>query len=203
MKPDHSQKLSNDEKSTSTLKLFGDVRMRAEQDWDSRNFDGTYREDRFRLRHRLRFGFNYTWNEYISFGARIRSGVEESLQSPHNNFGHREFSAFPVNLDKVYIAGKYDKYWWWVGKNSFPFWKQNELFWDDDVNPEGLAAGASFKSGNLTFKPKAGYFITNTGNGNFDPADPTNGQIDGHMINGQLELGLKMDNLDFTFASGY
>ncbi|MDH3604321.1 MAG: substrate-binding domain-containing protein, partial [Candidatus Tectomicrobia bacterium] len=32
----------------------------------------------------------------------------------------------------------------WAGRNSLPFWKQNELFWDDDVTPAG--AGFNYKN---------------------------------------------------------
>ncbi len=185
------------------LKLYGDIRLRAEQDWNSRNFNGSFRDDRFRIRYRLRFGLTYNWTKNISMGARLRSGVAESLQSPHNNFGHREFTGIPINLDKVFLSGKHDKFWWWAGKNSFPFWKQNELFWDDDVTPEGIAIGGSFKTNNVNIKPKAAYFITNTGSGNFDPKDPTNGMIDGHMLGGQLELGFKVKKNAVTLASSY
>ena len=91
------------------LKLFGDIRLRAEQDWDSRRFNGEFRDDRFRLRYRLRIGFSYKMSKHLSFGARLRSGVAESLQSPHNNLGHREFTGFPINIDKVYLDGKYGR----------------------------------------------------------------------------------------------
>ena len=191
------------EEEKNQFKLYGDIRLRAEQDWNSRRFNGTFREDRFRLRYRLRFGFTYNWNKGISFGARIRSGVAESLQSPHNNFGHREFTGVPINLDKIFLTGKHDQFWWWAGKNSFPFWQQNELFWDEDVNPEGVAIGGSFESNGVQLKPKAAYFITNTGNGNFNPQDPTNGRIDGQMLGGQLELGFKVKDNNVTLASSY
>ncbi len=206
---DHGVKVFQEEKTNQEedkkpdFNLYGDIRLRAEQDWDSRNFNGSLRDDRFRLRYRLRLGLTYNWTENITMGARIRSGVAESLQSPHNNFGHREFTGVPINLDKVFLSGKYDKYWWWAGKNSFPFWTQNELFWDDDVTPEGIAIGGSFEENNVTIKPKAAYFITNTGSGNFDPQDPTNGMIDGHMLGGQLELGFKIKEHKVTLASSY
>lgn len=187
----------------SPFHLFGDIRLRAEQDWDSRTFDGSFREDRFRLRMRMRIGFNYDWSEQISFGARIRSGVNESLQSPHNNFGHREFTGFPISIDKVFLTGKHEKFWWWAGKNDFPFWKQNELFWDDDVTPEGVAVGGTFKANGVDIRPKLAYFITSTGSGDFDARDPTNGMIDGHMIGSQMELGFSINEHRFTLASSY
>jgi len=185
------------------LTLSGDVRFRAEQDWDSRMFDGSFREDRFRLRHRLRIGLTYKLNSGLSMGASIRSGVDESIQSPHNNLGHKELTGYPVNIYKVYLKGEHNGFWCWAGKNSFPFWKQNELFWDDDVMPEGIALGTSLNTNTITFKPKAAFFITNTGSGDFDPRDPTNGEIDGHMLTAQMELAYKVKKNKITIASGY
>ena len=185
-----------------TLLFSGDIRTRLEQDWNSRRFDGSFRDDRFRLRYRLRVGFNYYWNNHIQFGARIRSGVDESMQSPHNNFGHREFTGLPINIDKVYISGTYKDIWWWAGKNKFPFWKQNELFWDDDVNPEGISLGGDFNKKGINIRPRLAYFITNTGSGDFDQRDPTNGEIDGYMIGGQLELGFSIKKHTITLANG-
>jgi len=41
----------------------------------------------------------------------------------------------------------------WGGRNSLPFWKQNELFWDDDVRTAGVGVGSRVgsASSNLTF----------------------------------------------------
>lgn len=193
----------SEQEKNDKLTLHGDVRFRAEQDWNSRMFNGSFREDRFRLRHRLRIGLKYKMNDLFSMGASIRSGVDESIQSPHNNLGHKELTGYPVNIYKVYLRGDHDKFWWWAGKNSFPFWKQNELFWDDDVMPEGIALGTNFTTSGIIVKPKAAYFITNTGNGNFDPRDPTNGQIDGHMLAAQVELAFKLKKQKVKLASGY
>ncbi len=41
------------------LTFTGDFRFRIEQDWNSKKSDGTYRENRSRLRYRFRFGANY------------------------------------------------------------------------------------------------------------------------------------------------
>ena len=203
-KVEKGEQTKKEEEEKKVLELYGDVRFRGEQDWNSRTFIGILRNDRFRLRVRMRVGFTFNWSKQISIGARIRSGVNESLQSPHNNLGHREFTGFPLNIDKVFLAGKHDHFWWWAGKNSFPFWKQNELFREDDVTHEGVAIGGKFNANkNVEIKPTAAYFITNTGLGNFDPRDPTNGMIDGHMLSGQLELGIKLNNHKITVASGY
>ena len=193
---DEEANISND------LSIHGDMRFRVEQDWDSRFFNGDYREDRFRLRHRFRVGLKYQLNKEFSMGASIRSGVDESIQSPHNNLGHKELTGYPVNIYRVYLKGEHNQFWWWAGKNDFPFWKQNELFWDDDVMPEGVSAGITIQEKGFTLKPRAAYFITNTGQGDFDPRDPTNGAIDGHMLAAQLELGYKTDKFKTTGAVG-
>ncbi|MEM9822573.1 MAG: hypothetical protein AAF985_15940, partial [Bacteroidota bacterium] len=79
----------------------------------------------------------------------------------------------------------------------------NELFWDDDVTPEGVAIGGLWVANGISIQPRAAYFITNTGNGDFDPKDPTNGMIDGYMLGGQLELGFHIKQSKITLASSY
>lgn len=126
------------------LSLYGDLRLRLESDWDSRQADGTEREDRRRVRMRARLGLEYAPNEHVLVGARLRSGSDASQQSPHitildfdgNDTGDAEF-----NLDRWFLEARRSGFWGWAGRNSAPFWKQNELFWDDDATPLGLAAG--------------------------------------------------------------
>ena len=61
--------------STKTkLSFKGDFRFRVEQDWDSRKSDGSYRNDRTRLRYRARFGVTYNYSNWVSFGMRLRTG---------------------------------------------------------------------------------------------------------------------------------
>jgi hypothetical protein len=144
----------------SKLKIYGDVRLRGERDWSSTQSDGTERSDRARGRVRARLGFTYTYDEHLTFGARLRTGNSQDQQSPHQTLGD-EFDTKGVNFDRVYLHGTWDWGWAWGGKNSFPFWAQNELFWDEDVTPEGLAAGTSYDVGNsaIRLKPAAGYFL--------------------------------------------
>lgn len=126
------------------LEVSGDFRLRLEQDWDSRRSDGSERDDRLRSRIRFRLGATYRPSEALTFGLRLRSGSDESQQSPHitvvdfddNDTGNAHF-----NLDKWYLKGQKGGFWGWAGRNSLPIWKPNELFWDDDVTPAGLAFG--------------------------------------------------------------
>lgn len=176
-------------------KFYSDFRFRVEEDWNSRKTDGTHRDDRGRLRIRFRVGFDYNWNEHISFGGRIRVGDKLEQQSPHQTLGD-EFEPKTINLDKAYLKGNYAKGWFWLGKNDFPFWKQNELWWDDDVLPEGVAMGSKFITGDkISIKPTIGYFIVNSlGKGlERDPA----------LIAGQIAVEIELNKIGITLASGY
>ena len=85
--------------------------------------------------------------------------------------GFKEFSTLPIAFEKIYAAFAYKWFSSWIGKNTFPFEKQNELFWSDNVFPEGIAL-----SGKFTFKNKylqslqinTGHFILATNGTSFD-----------------------------------
>lgn len=130
--------------SRPTWNLFGDFRVRLESDYDSRQASGTRRDDRSRLRVRLRAGVEYTPDDRLTFGFRLRSGSRFSHQSPHvtvADFDGNATGDADLDPDRWYGRIQGEKAWAWIGRNSLPFWKQNELFWDDDVTPAGLAAG--------------------------------------------------------------
>ncbi len=129
------------------LEFEGDFRFRVEQDWNVRNPDGSYKEDRSRLRYRARAGVTYYHNDLSSFGLRLRTGDPDKQQDPQLTLGDG-FSGLPFSLEKAYAA--FNKNWFsiWFGKNTFPFEKQNELFWSDNVFPEGIAINTSFTKDN-------------------------------------------------------
>lgn len=187
-----------DVKEPAKLKHYGDLRLRAESDWDSLQFDGTERPDRDRLRVRFRLGFNYTYDEHISFGGRLRTGNPQDQQSPHQTLGD-EFESKAINIDKAFIQGVWKRGWVWAGKNSFPFWTHNELFWDEDVNPEGLAAGLSFSLGErpVRLRPTVGYFVLE-GSGSTDRFGDKS-----HLAAAQLALDTSLRIADLTAAAGF
>lgn len=180
------------------LKFYGDARLRAESDWDSLQADGTERADRDRLRVRARIGFNYAYDAHITIGARLRTGSAQDQQSPHQTLGD-EFETKGLNLDKAFIHGTWDRGWVWAGKNAFPFWTQNELFWDEDVTPEGVAAGLVFKLGEsrLRLKPTAGYFIMEGSGSSNRFSDKS------HLAAAQLALEASLESVDLAGAAGY
>lgn len=62
---------------------YGDFRFRLERDWNSQDAAGKPRDDRDRARIRARLGVNFQPNENFLFGFRLRTGSEDSHQSPH------------------------------------------------------------------------------------------------------------------------
>lgn len=130
----------------AALSLSADFRLRLEQDWDSRRADGSEREDRLRVRARARLGLRWQATEHLSFSARLRSGSDDSHQSPHItivDFDGGDTGAADFNFDRWYLEARRGELWGWAGRNSFPFWRPAEFLWDDDVTPAGLAGGWS------------------------------------------------------------
>ena len=156
------------QKDTITPKLSfeADFRFRIEQDWNSRQSDGAFRADRTRLRYRVRAGLTYKHNHWATVGMRIRTGDPRKQQDPQLTLGQGwgEFSTLPIGLEKAYFQAKGKSSTLWFGKNQFPFAKQNELFWSDNVYPEGVFAQKSFFLDGQAFsnlKINLGHFIIN------------------------------------------
>lgn len=116
-----------------------DFRFRVEQDWRSQKSDGSFREDRTRFRYRWRAGVTYA-DSWYSMGFRLRTGNPKKQQDPQLTLGEgfKEFGTLPIGLEKTYFQGRKNNVTFWLGKNTFPFEKNNELFWSDNVYPEGV-----------------------------------------------------------------
>lgn len=151
------------------LNFTGDFRFRVEHDWDSRKPDGTYRDDRSRLRYRLRFGFTYQATKHYSFGARIRTGRLDDQQGPHTTLGS-EFSTLQLGFEKLYFQAQKGIIKGWAGKNTFPFYKTNELFWNDNVFPDGIAVMCNIPVSSVADKLQlnAGHFVVSSNGKGFD-----------------------------------
>ena len=131
---------AQEEPKQKKLKFSADAKFRFEQDWDSRKSDGTFREDRFRVRFRVRAGLNYSPNDWATFGIRFRTGYAEKQQDPNLTIGdgYHEFESVPIGMDKLYFRVRHKSIDGWLGRNTFPFEKQNELFWSDHVAIDGV-----------------------------------------------------------------
>jgi len=180
--------------SNTNLTFYGDLRLRFEADWDSQNAAGVERDDRNRGRLRARAGFNYKVSDAWSFGSRIRTGSSRSQQSPHLTFaandGLRDDLDFVV--DRYFVQFKQDAFTGWAGRNTSPFWQQNELFWDEDVTPTGLAGTYDAKLGAGTLSTIVGGFYLP--DGGYD--------LNGQMLAGQLKYSLPVKTSQVTVAAG-
>jgi hypothetical protein len=177
--------------AAGNLSLYGDFRGRLEADWDSKRSDGTDRDDRTRLRIRLRAGLEYKPIDRISFGFRVRSGSDDSQQSPHItivDFDDNDTGDADFNFDKWYFEYKFGKSAVWFGRNSLPFWKPDDLMLDDDVTPAGLAY--SYAGDQVSFH--TGYFSNPVGMKNFT----------GNTGVAQVVLNTAMGDTKFVFAGG-
>lgn len=124
----------------STLELEMDYRFRVEYDWDSKKSDGTFRNNRSRLRYRFRIGTTYS-DDCYSVGVRIRTGDPNKQQDPQLTLGKgfKDFGTLPIGFEKIFFQANWNNFRIWAGKNTYSFVKNNELFWSDNVFPEGIS----------------------------------------------------------------
>ena len=184
---------AQDEK-TNDLKFYGDFRFRIEHDWNSLKSDGTFREDRSRLRYRGRFGLRYQGIDQVAVGARVRTGDPKKQQDPQLTLGDNfaEFNTLPIGLELFYASYQARSFEAWVGKNTFPFIKQNELFWSDNVFPEGISArfNPQFQEafvGELDFR--VGHFILRSSQQTFNTDSYFQGlQMAAHLLDQSLSV---------------
>lgn len=130
----------------SRFKPFGDFRVRLEQDWDSLNGDGTRRDDRLRLRIRVRAGFEATISDGWSAKVAVRSGPDLGQQSPHItivDFDGGSTGPYEFNLDHWYLNYDRGGLSAWAGRNKLSAWHQDDLFIFDNVTYPGM--GGSFR----------------------------------------------------------
>lgn len=186
----------------SRWSLSGDLRLRLETDRDSRRSDGTLRDDRDRLRARLRLAVGVDLGRGTALGARLRTGSRDSQQSPHvtlHDFDGNPDGDRDILLDRWFVRREGERAWGWLGRNSLPFWTQNELFWDDDVTPAGLALGTGGTAGE---SDRLRWWLTGAA------LAPPDGAVDfhGRLVGGQGRIetttGSPVGPVRWTVASG-
>ena len=185
-----------DEEVDSKLDFFGDFRLRLEQDWDSLQGDGTSRDDRLRLRIRLRGGVEAKFNDNWSALVQARSGPDLSQQSPHitiHDFDGGSEGPYEFNLDHWFVNYASGGFEAWAGRNELSFWHQDDLFVFDNVTYAG--AGAAYRH-----SLSAGELIWNL---NFVALPVGMRDFSGTAIVGQVAYDRKFENAGFTIAAGF
>ena len=134
-----------DEDEQDRFRPFGNFRVRLEQDWDSIQGNGDERDDRLRLRVRLRAGVETRISDHWSALVAARSGPELSQQSPHItivDFESGPTGPYEFNLDHWFLNYNQGDFAAWIGRNEMSYWHQDDLFVFDNVTYPG--AGASY-----------------------------------------------------------
>lgn len=178
--------------AASDFDWYGDFRVRLEADWDSHRDNGIERDDRVRARIRLRGGVKYKPSKRWEFGARIRTGADDNQQSGHitiKDFSGNRKGDSDVNFDKWYAKYKMSAGSFWVGRNSYPFWRPNNLFWDDDVTP----AGGALSLGQGEWQFNLAYMALPVGLRNFS----------GYLGGVQTKYEKKFDDSTLSLAAAY
>lgn len=136
-----SSDLGAQQSADSPWDFFADARFRLEFNDLDNSLRGA--PERHRQRMRLRFGANYTLDDQVKVGARMRTGDPTDPRNPHVDIGGG-FSSFDLNIDRLFLQYTPD----WIdgatvviGKFGAPI-KTNpvygELVWDMDIQPEGV-----------------------------------------------------------------
>jgi len=176
--------------------VYGDFTARLEYDWDSKRGNGTERDDRGRLRGRARLGFNFR-QDNIKVGIRLRSGSDNNQQSAFitvYDFDDNPTGDADFNFDKWFLEYSNEQITAWIGRNSLPWWHQDQMSWDDDVVPAGLG---------FTWTPslgEAGGLTVNTG---FFTLPEGMTDFRGDLFSAQLVYDTTFAGIGWTLAGGY
>jgi hypothetical protein len=180
--------------NNTNLTFYGDLRLRYEVDWDSQTAAGIPRDDRHRGRLRARAGVNYRFTDEWSAGGRLRTGDSRSQQSPHLTFATDDGTRDEIDFvaDRYFVQYRSGRLLSWAGRNVTPFWQQNELFWDEDVTPTGVAASYDLAAGPGNLTGTAGAFYLP--DGGYD--------LNGQMVAAQLKYTMPLKPSQLTVAGG-
>lgn len=126
------------------IKFYGDFRYRYEHvKWDD-NAGNSSNRDRNRIRARL--GMKAKVNDEFAFDLRLATGSDDPVSTNQTlgNESEKEFGSREIWLDRAYVTytpAGVDGLTVLAGKFGTPFYRAggNQLIWDDDLNPEGVA----------------------------------------------------------------
>ena len=126
---------------------------------------------------------------------RIRSGNINDQQGPHLTLGggNGEFGLSQIGFEKWYYQYEGHGVKAWIGKNDILLRKVNELFWNDNVFPEGVAFQYSLPKKEGTLYNQLGinlghYIIQSRGGGFGSDAFLQTAQLDFSLLNERLHF---------------
>lgn len=168
---------------TETVDVSGDLRYRHEQ------IDEEGKEMRNRHRVRARIAIDADVAENVSLGFRLASGSADPIST--NQTLDDAFTSKNFGLDRAFFAWKTTSgVKFKGGKMGMPFHKvaKNELMWDSDLSPEGIAA---FWSEGGLFVNAAGLWI-----------DERSGSENAALMGAQAGFKQATDAATFTVGAG-
>ena len=144
-----SENLTAFDRVLDRLDVYGDLRLRYEQDF----FETAGRSDRIRGRLRARIGANFRVFDDVVIGGRLRTGDQQDPNSPYVNFDNG-FDNFDISFDRAFAKWTPSEalpgFAATAGKFSHPIERNpvyGELVWDEDVSPDGVVF--EYKSGEV------------------------------------------------------
>jgi hypothetical protein len=144
--------------SDGQVKLFGDLRVRTEGDKSTPS--SNEQRDRQRSRYRARLGLKFAATQDWQAVLRMASNAQ-SVNSANENFSTTDTDDKSFGIDLAYLAYKASQNVTIIaGKTGLPFWQSTQVWWDKDINPEGLAV--NYENGG--FSASGGYFKMTEGN---------------------------------------
>jgi hypothetical protein len=174
--------------------LYGDFRLRYEETTKQEpgSTPGSL-QPRHRAVVRFRAGVARRIGDLVTVSARVATGASGDPNTADVTLG--EFvDDLEISLDRVYLDFKRNGMLLTGGKFANPFVKTG-LVWDDDVNPEGIAASYTF--GEIgTLAPKV--------TGIYSIIDEQTVNPDSYMLGGQIALGARpAPSVTVTLAGAY
>ncbi|MBM0105050.1 putative porin [Steroidobacter sp. S1-65] len=142
----------------SKVAITGDLRYRYEAISDETlNSSGLQTADRYRDRIRARLNATVEATDSITLGIGMATAENGDPRSSNQSLND-VFSRKSLDLDLAYFDWEFSQWGHLIGgKMKQPFVKPGQsLFWDNDINPEGLAV--NFKSG-MWFGTAYNYWI--------------------------------------------
>jgi len=169
------------------LKWSGDIRLR----YDYIDLDG--KDENSRLRLRARVGLDAKVTEGWSAGL-LLSTEPDNPASGNVDLG-KDFIGKDIGLDRIYIRYQPwsdEKLYFTGGKIAQPWIAVNDLVYDHDVNPEGVAFSYAKKFGDFELLSNGGFLQDHTSFN--DARSPLN------IFAGQLAARVHLE--DYTFLAG-
>ena len=157
------------------IELGGDVRLR----YESTSGGALPERERAVFRARLRAAYNLT--DRLTVGARLVTGDANDPNSSDVTLSRFD-DDLDVGLDQAFASTRLGPVTLTGGKFENPF-QRTELVWDNDVNPEGVAASLVRPVGHgVTLRAAAIYF----------PVDEAAAGPDSDMLGGQAGLSARL-----------